>query len=45
MLIDNIPLPRFLQLPMNFRKFVSFQRRYAAAAGDTISVCKHKPPF
>jgi hypothetical protein len=28
---------------MDFSKFISLQRRYTAAAGDAISVCKHKP--
>jgi|CZKS01.1.fsa_nt_gi hypothetical protein len=43
MLVDKIPLAGFRQLPMDFSKFISLQRRYTAAAGDAISVCKHKP--
>jgi hypothetical protein len=42
MLVDDSPLRRFRQLMMNFRKFVSLQRRNAAAAGDAISVCKRR---
>src|SRR5271157_1470178 len=42
MLVDDIPLRRFRQLLMNFREFVSLQRRNTAAAGDASSVCKRE---
>src|SRR6266849_11221580 len=44
MFIDDIPLRGFRQLTMNFGEFVTLQRRYAAAAGNAISVCKHGTP-
>src|ERR1019366_1631579 len=40
MLVDDSPLSWFRQLLMNFCEFVTLQRRYTAAAGDAISVCK-----
>ena len=42
MFIDDIPLRGFRQLMMNFGEFVSLQRRNTAAAGNAISVCKHR---
>ena len=39
--VDDIPLRRFRQLMMNFRKFISLERRHSAVTRDAISVCEH----
>src|SRR5208282_2608509 len=44
MFLDDVPPPRFFQLLMNLRKFLSLQRWDTAAAGDAFLVCKHRPP-
>src|ERR1035437_2974950 len=41
MLVDDVPLRRFRQLPMKIRKFLSLYRRNAAVAGDPFLVCEH----
>jgi hypothetical protein len=41
MLVDDVPLRGIGQLTMKLGKFLPLQRRYAAVAGNTFSVCEH----
>ena len=42
MLVNDIPLRGLVQQTMNVRKILSFERRYATAARNAMSVSKHK---